>query len=193
MSSTDHNFVTQILGEIRAGDSSAYERLLPAVYDELRGLARSYLRRQAPGHTLEPTALVHEAYMRMVVQDDPSYTDRVHFFAVAAKAMRNLLVDHARAKRAAKRGGDGQWDRVTLSGLPSDSASEVDLIDLDEALAELATLDPQQARVVELRFFGGLTIEEAAGELGVSTATVEREWRAARAWLSSRLGGDDQS
>ncbi len=187
------NDVTQVLAALHAGDAGAHDRLLGVVYDELRSLARGYLNRQKPGHTLEPTGLVHEAFIRLVHQEEPSYENRVHFFAVAAKAMRQLLIDHARRKQAEKRGGG--WDRVTLSGLKSDGASEIDLLDLDHALTELGDLDPQQCRIVELRFFGGLTIEETAEEVGVSTSTVEREWRAAKAWLSSRLksGEADES
>lgn len=191
MASSDHPDVTQVLAALKDGDASAYERLLPVVYEEMRSLARSYLNRQQPGHTLEPTALVHEAYMRLVQQDQPDYSNRVHFFAVAATAMRQLLIDHARRKNAAKR-GEG-WERVTLSNLKSDGRSDIDLLDLDEALTEMAELDAQQSRIVELRFFGGLTIEETAEELGISTSTVEREWRAARAWLSARLSGENDA
>jgi RNA polymerase sigma factor (TIGR02999 family) len=180
--------ITQVLADLNAGDAAAHDRLLSAVYDELRELARGYLRRQRAGHTLEPTALVHEAYVRLIQQDHPGYQSRVHFFAVAAKAMRQLLIDHARRKGAAKR-GEG-WERITLSELRSARTSDIDLLDLDEALGELGRLDAQQCRIVELRFFGGLTIEETAEEVGVSTATVEREWRSARAWLSARLSSD---
>ncbi len=177
--------VPGILADLRAGDSSAFDRLLPIVYDDLRTLARKYLRRQNPGHTLEPTALVHEAFLRIADNTSPDFHNRVHFLAVAAVAMRQLLIDHARRNQAAKRGG--AWQRVTLSALTTDNDRVVDILDLDEALRELASLDPQQARIVELRYFGGLTTKEAAEQVGVSTATIEREWRAARAWLAARL------
>ena len=185
------NDVTLVLKQLQAGDKSAYERLLSVVYDELRSLARSYIKHQNPGHTLEPTALVHEAYLKLVQQDNPNYEGRVHFFAVAAKAMRQLLIDHARKKNAAKR-GEG-WERITLSEIHNDRTQDIDVLDLDEALTELATLDAQHASIVELRFFGGLTIEETAQELGVSTSTIEREWRAAKAWLSGRLSRNEES
>ncbi|MCZ6836967.1 MAG: sigma-70 family RNA polymerase sigma factor [Planctomycetota bacterium] len=191
MGSTNPHDITNTLNELKAGDESAYERLLSVVYEELRVLASSYIKRQDPGHTLQPTALVHEAYMKLVQQENPSYHNRVHFFAVAAKAMRQLLIDHARKKNAAKR-GEG-WERVTLSGVYDHKTHDIDVLDLDEALNELATLDEQQARIVELRFFGGLTIDETSEELGISTSTIEREWRAARAWLSGRLTRNDET
>lgn len=194
MPDPETQLVTHVLADLRGGDRSAFERLLPVVYEELRGLARSYLRRQPPGHTLQPTALVHEAFVRLASASSPDFRDRVHFMAVAATAMRQLLVDHARKDKAAKRGGGAgespEWQRITLSAVAADSHGGIDLLDLDDALRELATLDPQQARIVELRYFGGLTIDEAAEEVGVSTATVEREWRAARAWLAARLQKD---
>jgi RNA polymerase sigma factor (TIGR02999 family) len=171
------------------------DELLPLVYGEMRRQAARYLRSQPPGHTLQTTALVHEAYLRLVGPDGAGadWQGRAHFFGVAAQAMRSILVDHARARRAAKRGGGLR--ALTLSaaeaaGTRANGAveSEVDVVALDEALARLAALDPRQARVVELRYFGGLNIEETAYTLGVSHSTVEREWRTARLWLRRELG-----
>ena len=182
---------TRLLKEIASGDApSASGKLMAQVYEELRGLAGGYLRRQSASHTLQPTALVHEAFLKLVDQTSVEWNGRAHFFAVAAKAMRQVLVDHARAKGADKRGGG--WDRVTLdqgmmSG-PAGAASEVDILALNEVLDQLAQLDPRQAQVVELRFFGGLTVEEVTAVLGIGKTTVEDEWRMARAWLSKKLG-----
>lgn len=163
------------------------------VYQELRGLAAAYLRRQSASHTLQPTALVHEAFLKLVDHTAVVFNGRAHFFAVSARAMRQILVDHARAKLADKRGGG--WDRITLDqGVIPDvrrapgGSHEVDILALNELLEQLAGLDPRQAEVVELRFFGGLTVDEAASVLGVSKSTVEEDWRMARAWLSKRLG-----
>ncbi len=179
--------ITEILQRVRRGDDSAAAALLPMVYDELRALAGSYFQAQDPNHTLEPTALVHEAYAKLAGAADDEWQTRAHFFAVAAKAMRQVLADHARRKKAAKRGGDR--DRVTLSGLrtPPDGVSQVDLIALDEALEKLSQRYPEQARVVELRFLAGLRLEEAAQVLGVSESTIERKWLMARAWLRREL------
>ncbi len=178
--------VTRILGEIRRGDDSAARRLLPLVYEELRAIAGEMFQNQPPDHTLQPTALVHEAYVRLVNHQQTEWIDRAHFLAVAAKAMRNLLIDHARKRKAGKRGG-GQ-ERVTLDAVV-DSAAErsIDLLALDEALETLACLHERQARVVELRFFGGLTVPVAAQVLEVSPATVDNDWRMARAWLTHQL------
>ena len=180
--------VTRMLADLDRGDPAALARLLPLVYDELRHLADSFLRRERAGHTLQPTALVHEAYLRLV--DQPlRLENRAHFFGVAAQAMRCILVDHARARLAAKRGGGGQ--RLALedaAGLSDER--ELDLVALDDALRSLSALDPQQSRVVELRFFGGLTIEETAAVLRVSPATVKRDWQTARAWLHREIKKD---
>jgi RNA polymerase sigma factor (TIGR02999 family) len=192
-SSRDHD-LTALLQAWSGGDESALNELLPLVYGELRRQAARQLRSQPPGHTLQATALVHEAYLRLA--DAPGdWQGRSHFFGVAARAMRSILVDHARARRAAKRGGGGV--AVTLGAaerageLPDRTAdADVDVEALDEALTRLAGLDPRQARVVELRYFGGLSIEETAGVLGVSHATVEREWKTARLWLRRELRGD---
>ena len=162
--------------------------IVPVVYEELRSLAASLLRGQRAGHTLQPTALVHEAYVRLFgrrPEGDP-WASRHHFFAVAAKAMRQILVNHAEARAAQKRGG--AWHRVTLSAVDTPaSALDVDLVALNEALERLERLDPRQCRIVELRFFGGMTVEETADALGISPRTVKLDWRMARAWLHERL------
>ena len=188
MSATPVEQATRILGEMRRGDGSATGRLFALVYDELRALAGDMFRDQPPDHTLQPTALVHEVYIRLVNQHEAEWTDRAHFLAVAAKAMRNLLIDHARKRKADKRGGG---ERVPLDAV-MDSAAErsIDLLALDEALEELACLHERQARVVELRFFGGLTVRGAAEVLEVSPPTVDRDWRMARAWLTRELTGE---
>jgi RNA polymerase sigma factor (TIGR02999 family) len=177
---------------MRRGDDKAARRLLLLVYDELRALAGDMFRDQPPDHTWEPTALVHEAYIRLVNHQEVEWTDRAHFLAVAAKAMRNLLIDHARKHKADKRGGG--WQRVALDAVV-DSAAErsIDLLALDESLEELGRLHERQARVVELRFFGGLTVRAAAEVLKVSPASVDNDWRMARAWLTRRLTGAHES
>ena len=171
----------------------AAAHLMELVYAELRGLAGSYLRQQRHDHTLQPTALVHEAFIKLVQSPGAKFNDRAHFFAVAATAMRQILMDHARWKRAAKRGGEARnvgqpddWDRVTLAGVDSGSR-EMDLVALDDVLSELAKHNERMYRVVELRFFGGLEVEDVARLLGVSKSTVEGDWRAARAWLGVKL------
>jgi RNA polymerase sigma factor (TIGR02999 family) len=186
MGRTSQQQVTQILGRIAEGHGSAARDLLPLVYDELRRLAASYMRRQPAGHTLQATALVHEAYMRLVGQTEVRWESRAHFFAVAATAMRQILANHARAKGAVKRGGKRML--VTLSeAVDPATGPEIDLLVLHDALEKLTALDEQQSRVVELRFFGGMTGEEIASVLDISPATVKREWRAARAWLNAEL------
>lgn len=183
--------VTQLLAELSAGNQQALDQLLPLIYDELRQMAARYLGRERRGHTLQATALVHEAYFRLVDQRAVQWRDRSHFFAIAAQAMRRILVDHARARQASKRGAG--FARVTIDDgavLGDDSAlPPEELLAIDEALTELAALDPQQGRIVELRFFGGFTVEETAEVLGISPATVKREWATARAWLHRRLVG----
>ncbi|MEZ6243128.1 MAG: ECF-type sigma factor [Phycisphaerales bacterium] len=183
--------ITLLLSRSQRGDQSATDALLPLVYDELHALAQSYFRSQPAGHTLQPTALVHEACVRLLgTEEGGGWNDRAHFFAVAAAAMRQILVNHALAKRAQKRGGDRA--RVTLAD--SDVVAEppaVDLLDLDEALRELQRQHERMARIVELRYFGGLTASETAEALGVSRSTVEADWRFARAWLLDRLGGGE--
>ena len=197
MAQTASPKVTQLLTEVGKGHASAADQLLPLVYDELRALASSYFRRQRPDHTLQPTALVHEAYAKLVGSGGEdavgsAWTSRAHFFAVAAKAMRQILANHARDRRAAKR--SGEWNRVTLSDAVTPTADrEFDLVSLDEALAQLSELDERQARVVELRFFAEMNMKEIAHVMEVSVSTVEREWRRARAWLSGRLRGSGES
>lgn len=181
------NQVTQLLEEMEDDPVGRLARdLLPLVYDELRDLAAKYLRTERKNHTLQPTALVHEAFMRLVDQSRVNWQGRTHFFAVGAQAMRRILIDHARARGRGKRGGD--WQRVVLSGLKAEeSLDEVDSITLHDALETLASLDEQQARIVELRFFGGLTVEEVAKVMGVSKRKIEGDWTHAKAWLRNQL------
>lgn len=178
--------VTRLLGSLRAGDDAVLPELLAAVQGELRDLAARHLRRERPDHTLQPTALVNEAYLRLVDQRERGWESKSHFLAIASRAMRRVLLEHARARLADKRGGAAQ--RVTLFDVPSalDDAPET-VVALDEALERFAAIDPANARIVELRWFGGLDVAEAAAVLGVSTRTVERGWRAAAAWLRARL------
>jgi RNA polymerase sigma factor (TIGR02999 family) len=173
--------ITIWLAEWRHGDDAALERLVPLVYDELRRIAARQLRGERSNHTLQPTELVHEAFLRLVRQT-VSWQNRAHFFGVAAEIMRRLLVDHARKKRADKRGA-GMETIALDERIEWPAARDLDIVALDESLTALAELDPQQAKVVELRFFAGLSIEETAEVLGVSDSTVKREWRVARAWL----------
>lgn len=183
--------ITQLIAKLAGGDRDAAGKLLPVVYQELRGLAGKYFRGQKSDHTLQPTALVHEAYLKLVDQTDPQWKDRAHFFAVAATAMRQILVDHAIARNALKRGG-GRAKIALDENLVGGPQPEFDPIALNEALNKLAAVDARKARVVELRFFSGLTVDEAAEILNVSKSTVEGDWRMARAWLSKELAdGDD--
>ncbi len=179
---TPQSEVTRLLKEWGNGRQEALDQLLPRIYAELRRLASSYLRRERPDHTLQPTALVHEAFLKLVDQRAVRWQNRAHFFGIAAQAMRRILVDHARAHAADKRGAGERavsLDEVSVAiGAP-----DIDVLALDEALTRLATLDLQQSRVVELRFFGGLTLEETAQVLNISPATVGREWTLAKAWL----------
>ena len=178
--------VTALLAQWGAGDETVERQLFPLVYDELRRLARSHLRRERADHTLQPTALVNEAYLRLVGQTRVDWQNRAHFFGIASHMMRRILVDHARAHKAARRGGGARNITLDDEAVPGGSR-DVDLIALDDALETLAELDPKGLRVVELRYFGGLTIEETAEVIGASESTVKREWRAARAWLSREL------
>jgi RNA polymerase sigma-70 factor, ECF subfamily len=183
--------ITHLLKEWSDGDQRALDRLTPLVYEELRQQAARYLRRERPGHTLQTTALINEAYLRLIDAKDVRWQSRAHFFAVAANLMRRVLVDHARRRDAAKRGGS--QIRLTLDeGLAVAKDSEVDLLAIDEALDRLAAIDEQQARVVELRFFSGLSVEETAAALGVSAKTVKRDWSVARAWLRREIGGEEE-
>jgi RNA polymerase sigma factor (TIGR02999 family) len=180
--------VTQLLVDVRLGRRDALDRLLPVVHAELHRIAAGYMRRERADHTLQPTALVNEAYLRLVDQRDVEWRDRAHFLGVAAQLMRLILVDHARARRAAKRAGGAE--RVALDdAVVAVGERDVDLVALDEALGRLTELDSRLSKVVELRYFGGLTTREVAEVLGVSTATVEREWATARGWLRRELGG----
>ena len=179
--------VTSILSAIEAGDRLAADRLLPLVYDELRALAARHLAQEKPGQTLQATALVHEAYLRLVGAQDPGWNGRGHFFAAAAEAMRRILINRARDRGRLKRGGDRR--RVDLDGLrdPFEAPAE-DLVDLDDALDHLARAYPRPAELVKLRFFGGLSLAEAAEVLGISSRTADREWVFARAWLRDAMG-----
>jgi RNA polymerase sigma factor (TIGR02999 family) len=185
-SSSEAARITQLLIEWNNGRSGAVEDLLPLVYRELRQLAAQRLRRERPDHTLQPTALVHEAYIRLVDQRRVRWKNRAHFYGAAAHIMRRILVDGARARKTDKRGGG--WERVPLVGDGTPGGSrDVDVLALDDALERLAALDPQQERIVELRYFGGLTLDETAEVIGISTATVKREWAIAKAWLRAQL------
>jgi RNA polymerase sigma-70 factor, ECF subfamily len=181
--------VTDMLRAWAAGDPTALDELLPLVYDELRRQARRYMRAQSPGHTLQTTALVHEAYLRLVGQSHVDWRSRAHFLGVASKAMRSILVDHARTRAAAKRGGTARAVTLDQADGVADAGMQrgVDVLALDEALGRLGELDSRKSQLVELRYFGGLGIEEVAAVLGVSPATVKREWTTARAWLRREL------
>ena len=183
---TDPDAVARLIAAARKGDSDAHDRLLPLVYDELRRVARGYLRRERPGQTLQPTALVHDAWLRLMGPGEWSPRDRAHFIGIAAHTMRRILVERARARRALKRGGDAQ--RVTLhDDAMAVTATPLDVETLDAALTRLAMSHPDLAELVELRFFGGLSIEATAEALDVSPATVKRRWTLARAWLAREL------
>lgn len=184
MAASPDSDVTRLLLDCSGGRSAAADELLPLVYAELRSLASRLLRSERPEHTLQPTALVHEAYLRLVDQRVDTWQNKAHFLGIAARAMRRILIDHARRRRAGKRAGA----RVTLDeAIAPATGPSVDLLEIDAALKQLAALDQRQARVVELRFFGGLSVEETAGVLGVGTATVKRDWTLARAWLYRAL------
>jgi RNA polymerase sigma factor (TIGR02999 family) len=184
--------VTRILGAIEQGDQQAAEQLLPLVYDELRRLAAQKLAQEKPGQTLEATALVHEAYLRLVdAEQAQQWNSRGHFFAAAAEAMRRILVDAARAKRAEKRGGGRNRTEVELGELAARQQDDHKLLALDEALARLEQEQPAKAQLVKLRYFGGLSVREAAETLGISTATADRYWAYARAWLQREMAGAD--
>jgi len=186
MDASDRPNITQILKKATSGDDSAVRRLMPLVYDELRALAESYLRQERSDHTLQATALVHEAYVRLIKQEDVEWQNRAHFFAVAAQAIRRILVDHARARGRGKRGGGLQRVRLDENVAVLEER-DLDLVALDESMEKLARLHERQARIVELRFFGGLTLKEVGEFLGVSPRTVDGDWRMARAWLRREL------
>jgi len=179
--------ITELLIDWGKGDQAALDRLMPLVYNELRRLASNYLRRERATHTLQPTALVNEAYLKLIDQTNAKWQNRAQFFGISAQLMRRILVDHARQHQAAKRGGSNQQRLSITSAEQFAKQPEIDLLALNEALDELAQMDPQQGRIVELKFFAGLSIEETAEVLGISHATVERDWKIARAWLRRQL------
>lgn len=184
--------VTQLLVAWSNGDQEALEKLIPMVYDELRRLARRYMNREHAGHTLQTTALVNEAYLRLIEQKDVKWQNRAHFFAISAQLMRRILVSMARARHADKRGGEAP--RVSLDeALVISDERAAELVALDDAMKELASLDPRRCQVVELRYFGGLSVEETAEVLKVSPDTVMREWKRAKAWLYSELNNDSRT
>jgi RNA polymerase sigma-70 factor (ECF subfamily) len=178
--------VTLLLASHQKGDSVAAERLLPLVYKELRHLAAGYMRHEKPGHTLQPTALVHEAYIRLIRPQAQNWKDRAHFLGIAARVMRQILVEHARCRGAEKRGG-GQFKLTLDEALVLAPEKSIDLLALDEALHALEELDRRQCQIVELRFFSGLSIDETAEALGISPSTVKQEWAVARVWLHRRI------
>jgi RNA polymerase sigma-70 factor (ECF subfamily) len=187
MSGSTQHEITHLLRAWSDGQHGAPERLLPLVYEELHRLARSYMVRERPDHTLQTTALVHEAYLRLIDASAARFQDRAHFFGMCALLMRRILVDSARSRSTAKRGGD--WRPVQLEeALVVSPDSEIDLVGLDDALKALEVVDPRKSRVVELRFFGGLSVEETAAVLKVSVETVMRDWKLAKAWLRRELG-----
>jgi len=178
--------VTVLLSALKQGDDAAAARLMPLIYDELRRLAGSYMRRERTDHTLQATALVHEAYLKLVEQRSTDWQNRAHFFGVAAQLMRRILVDHARGHTRQKRGGEHA--KVSLDEALVFAEQQADeVLAVDDSLNQLAKMDPRQARVVELRFFGGLSVEETADVLGVSPKTIKREWSVAKAWLTADL------
>ena len=183
--------ITQMLIDWSNGDRAALDRLIPVVYAELRRQAARHLRRERAGHSLQTTSLIHEAYLRLVDQREVRWQNRAHFFAVAARLMRRILVDHARRRRRAKRGGSAARLPLEEALVIAAEKSDVDLLALDEALERLAAIDPRQSRIVELRFFSGLSIEETAEVLGVSPATVKNDWNVAKAWLRREMGGGE--
>lgn len=190
---SDIRNTTAILERLKAGDDSAAGQLLPIVYKELRALAGHMFQDEPSHHTLQPTAIVHEAYLRLVSTPDGSWTGRAHFLAVAAKAMRQILIDYARRRNAAKRGGRG-WNRMTLDrALDVMESNMIDATDLDEALSRLATRSDRQARIVELRVFGGLTVDEVSQVMNLGRTTVNSDWTIAKAWLKRELLGDKAS
>jgi RNA polymerase sigma factor (TIGR02999 family) len=185
------NDVTRILSAVEKGNAGAVEQLLPLVYDELRKLAAQRLAQEKPGQTLQATALVHEAYLRLVDDDSRSWESRGHFFAAAAEAMRRILVDRARDRRRLKRGGSRRRQDLDLDALTAPDAPPDDLLDLDDAIDRLGRVDPRAAALVKLRLFAGLTLDQAADALGVSPRTADFDWRFARAWLFDELSGPE--
>jgi RNA polymerase sigma-70 factor (ECF subfamily) len=187
MAAPSRSQITQWLVSCKGGDPEALERLLPLVYDELHRQAMGFFSRERAGHTLQPTALVNEVYLRLVDQHEVNWQNRAQFFAIAAQMMRRILVSHARGRRAAKRGGDER--RITLAdGVAIAPSRDVNLLAVDEALTRLEAIDPEKSRMVELRFFSGLSVEETAEVMGVSPRTIDRKWQTAKAWLHREIG-----
>jgi RNA polymerase sigma factor (TIGR02999 family) len=184
--------ITQLLEEWRDGDETALDRLVPLVYEELRRLAHQYMRRERPGHTLQTTALVNEAYLRLVDHRGMRWQNRAHFYAVAAQAMRRILIDHARSRKYLKRGGDVKMIQLEEAATVVQKQA-ADLIALDDALSELAAIDPRKSKIVEMRYFGGMSVEETAEALDVSPVTVMRDWSTAKAWLLRALSPDERA
>ena len=178
--------VTRLLGDLNSGNRAALDELLPLVYEELKRIAGKHLRRQHREHTLQTTALVHEAYLKLVNQEDARWENRVHFFAVAARVMRHVLIDYARARQSEKRGGE--YVKLSLDeAYHLSDEKQAEIIALDDALNQLAAMDEQKAKIVEMRYFAGMSNEEIAAALGIGTATVTRAWRTARAWLQTQI------
>ena len=190
MDQNNGDSITQMLIELTDGNKEVVNQILPHIYDELRKLASSYLRKERSNHTLQPTALVHEAYMKLIDQNRVKWQNRAHFFGIAAQVMRRILMDHARKHQADKRGGEFEKLPIEEEILIVSQDKSAELIALDEALEELAKIDPDKARIVELRYFGGLSIEETAEVMGVSIPTVNRHWKMAKAWLYSQVSGN---
>ena len=191
MPKTSSQQLTQMLIQLCEGSAQIVDVILPLIYDELRRLAGSYLRRERSDHTLQPTALVHEAYIKLIDQTQVKWQNRAHFFGIAANIMRRILVDYARQHKAEKRGGAAEKMPLEEEILIVSEGKSAELLALDEALENLAKLDPQKSKIVELRYFGGLSVEETAEVLGVSEITVKRHWRMAKAWLYGQLSHQD--
>ncbi|MCI0488297.1 MAG: sigma-70 family RNA polymerase sigma factor [Blastocatellia bacterium] len=192
MENPSSGHVTRLLNDWSDGDSTALDELMPILYDELRSLAAHYLRRERADHTLQPTALVHEAYFRLVDQNDVHWQNRAHFFGVTAQMMRRVLIDHAKSHRRAKRGGGIiKVDLDQAAGLSAEQVSEA--LALDDVLDALARIDPRKGKIVELRYFGGLSVEETAEVLGISPTTVMRDWALAKAWLYNEIKGENDN
>lgn len=186
--SNEQDQVTQLLLDWSKGDGEAFDELVPLVHDELRRLARRYMRRERAGHTLQTTALVNEAYLRLVNQGQVEWQNRAHFFAIAARVMRRILVDYARTRGYSKRGGNAVHVSFDEAAIVSPDA-RAEIVAIDQALSDLAAVDPRKSRIVELKFFGGLNIEETAEVMSISPTTVQREWRSAKAWLYYAISG----
>ncbi|MFN6964832.1 MAG: sigma-70 family RNA polymerase sigma factor [Pyrinomonadaceae bacterium] len=190
MAQQETHEITQMLLELTDGNAEVVDRILPHIYDELRRLAGSYLRRERSDHTLQPTALVHEAYMKLIDQKKVRWQNRAHFFGIAAQVMRRILMDHARKHKADKRGGSSDKLPIDEGILVVSRERSSELVALDDALNALAAIDPQKAKIVELRYFGGLSIEETAEVMGVSVPTINRQWRMAKAWLYGQIANE---